>query len=170
MQYYVIEAEVSVVWGKNIVVDRSVTPMRIVHLHLNFVGWLGDELLRSHPVHICTERVADALRSSALTGCEFAELEVGRDKQFRQMSPKLKLPPFRWLQVKGNAEHDDFGLREQTLVVSERALACLRGFPLKEARVWPVSGYEWNPEKRTEQMFAVAKAWADEMARKRGLI
>ena len=169
MQFYVIEPEVAGGWGDHIVVDRSVEPARVEHLHYQFDGWLGDELLTTDPVYICTERVAAALQAGTLSGFRLAEVEVSCSSQFRELHPHRTLPPFRWLQVTGQAERNDFGLREGHLVVSDRALSCLRSFSLTQARVRTVAEFEWDPAKHTEQLFAEAKARMDEMMKQRGL-
>jgi hypothetical protein len=167
MQFYVVEPEVAGGWGDNIIVDRSVEPVRVEHLHYQFEGWLGDELLTTHPVYICTERVAAALQAGGFSGFGFSEVEVSRSSQFEELHPGRRLRPFRWLKVTGEAERDDFGLRGGHLVVSERALSCLRAFSLIHARIRTVGEFEWDPEKHTDQLFAEAKAWADEMRRQR---
>src|SRR3954469_16036308 len=111
MKYYVVEPEVAGRWGDNIVLDHSVEPVRVERLHYQFDGWLGDELLASHPVYICTAQVGTALEAAGLSGFRLSDVEVSRSSQFRELHPGRKLPPFRWLQVRGEAERDDFGLR-----------------------------------------------------------
>ena len=169
MQYYVIKPEVAGGWGEHIVVDRSVDPVQIKHLHYKFDGWLGDELLTTHPVYICTERVAAALQAGKLSGFKLADVEVSRSSQFQEVYPDRTIPPFRWLQVTGAAERDDFGLRAGHLVVSERGLSCLRSFTLSHADVDTVAEFEWDPDKYTEQLFAEARARVEEMKRQKGL-
>jgi hypothetical protein len=169
MQFYVVEPEVAGGWGKNIVVDRSVAPARVEHLHYHFDGWLGDELLTTSPVYICTERVAAALQAGKFSGFQLANVEISRSSQFRELYPHRTLPPFRWLQVTGEAERDDFGLRASRLVMSERALSCLRSFSLNQAAVFTVAEFKWDPAKRTEQLFDEAKSWVEEMKRQRDL-
>lgn len=154
MQFYVIVPEVAGGWGKHMVVDRSVDPMRIEHLHYQFDGWLGDELLTTHPAYICTQRVADALSAARFSGFRLGDVEVTISSRFRELYPRRKLPPFRWLQIKGEPERDDFGLRSWRLVISERALACLRSFSLTQARVYTVAEFEWDPEKYAEKLIA----------------
>ena len=169
MQFHVIEPEVAGGWGDNIAVDRSVEPLRIKHLHYQFDGWLGDDLLTTHPVYICTEQVAAALQAESFSGFELTDVEVSCSSQFRELFPNRKLPSFRWLQITGEAERDDFGLRDKQLVVSERALSCFRSFSLKQARVRTVAEFEWNPGKHTDELFAEARAFAAELRRRREL-
>ncbi len=167
MQFYVIESEVAGGWGDNIVVDRSVDPVRVERLHYQFDGWLGDELLTTHPVYICTARVGAALEAAGFSGFRLADLEISCSSQFKELYPDRTLPSFRWLQVTGSAELDDFGLRTGHLVVSDRALSCLRGFTLAQARVRAVGEFQWDPAKHTEQLFAEAKVWVDQLRRER---
>ena len=169
MPFHVIEPEVAGGWGDNIIVDRSVEPVRVEHLHYQFDGWLGDDLLTTHPVYICTEQVAAALQAGRFSGVELADVEVSRSSQFLELHPSRALPVFRWLKVTGKAERDDFGLRDRHLVVSDRAMSCLNSFSLKQARVYTVAEFAWDPGKHTDQLFADAKRMADELRRQRGL-
>src|SRR5687768_14779041 len=106
MSYYVIEPEVAGGWGERTVADRSVDPVKVLRLHYEFEGWSGDDLLTSHPVFICTERLGGALEAAGLCGFHLADCEVTRSPQFEELHPRLTLPAFRWLQVNGVAERD----------------------------------------------------------------
>ena len=158
MKFYVVEPEVAGGWGDNIKVDRSGNVPKVEHLHYQFEGWSGDELLTTHPCFICTERVAQTFTEKRLSGFQLAEMEVSTSEQFEELYPNKKLPKFYWLQITGAFEENDFGIRENKLVVSEKALECLKSFTLSQAEVFEVSQYEWNSEKRTEQMFERMRA------------
>ncbi|CDX39983.1 conserved hypothetical protein [Mesorhizobium sp. SOD10] len=57
---------------------------------------------------------------------------------FEEMQPDVELPPFVWLKVDGEADHDDFGLAEgHRLVVTERVLDVLRLLGISRALFEP---------------------------------
>jgi hypothetical protein len=136
--FFVLEPEVAGGLGEGTVIsDMSVQPPIVISLHYEFQGWLGDDLLESFPCFIVTSRLADKLRRSEMTGYRLAAVKVSTSDLFREMHPRRKLPPFQWLQPVGEAGVDDFGLssKPHRLVVSKRALECLRGFQLEHCDV-----------------------------------
>jgi hypothetical protein len=135
MKFYVVQPEVAGGWGENIKVDRSGKILRGEHLHYQFDGWLGDELLTTHPCFISSERVALALKGKRFSGFELANVEVTTSEQFKELYPNKILPKFFWLKITGTPERDDFGVLQDNLVVSERALECLKSFTLLHAEV-----------------------------------
>jgi hypothetical protein len=161
--YYIVEPEVAGGWGEATVADRSVNPPLVSKLEYEFHGWLGDDLLRTTPCYIVTERLAIALERSGMTGFSFDDVLITRSEEFEEAesfrpTPR-ELPEFRWLKIHGLAGLDDFGIdntlrqREKTailrrrgpaapswtghyrLVVSERALELLRQFSIRNAVV-----------------------------------
>jgi hypothetical protein len=50
-------------------------PEVVTHLHYEFEGWLGDDLLTTFPEFIVTERLAAALEASKPTGLRLAGVE-----------------------------------------------------------------------------------------------
>jgi hypothetical protein len=126
MKYFTIGPEVAGGWGEHTVADTSVHPPKVSHLHYEFHGWLGDDIVESFPCLVVTQRLADLLPPT-LTGFELAELEVSTSDQFRQLHPGRDLPAFRWLKVYGTAGVDDFGVAEDLrFVVSEAVMNILR--------------------------------------------
>ena len=121
-----IEPEVAGGWGERTVVDTAVHPPRIRHLHYQFDGWLGDEIIESFPCLIVSQRLA-VLFPSTLTGFELAEVEISKSEEFEDLCPGRILPAFRWLKVNGTAGVDDFGVAEDNrFVISQNALETLR--------------------------------------------
>jgi hypothetical protein len=140
MPYFVLEPEVAGGWGEHTVADRSSHPPKVTHLHYEFQGWLGDELLESFPCFIVTQRLANRLRSSQLSGFSLSEAEVSASDKFMERHPGQELPSFEWLQVLGTPGVDDFALSVGArLVVSQTALDMLQEFPLEYCDVasWP---------------------------------
>lgn len=128
MEYFVICPEVSAMGlGSNTIVDQSVHPPKISHLHYDFDVWLGDDLLEAFPCFIVSQRLAEALNKSRLTGYELRDVEISVSDMFRELDPVPELPPFAWLYVTGRPGEDDFGLdHEGRLVVSDTAIRILR--------------------------------------------
>jgi hypothetical protein len=85
-----------------------------------------------------TDRLADALRSSNLTGWELSEALVTRSQLFDDLSPDVKLPRFWWFIPTGTLSQDFSVSSDGSLSVSERALHFLKGFNLDHARVVPL--------------------------------
>ena len=133
MQHYWIEPEVAGGFGANTVLDRTVHPPRVIRLHYDFDGWLGDDLVTTFPVYLVTESLADAIRDCGLGGYEVAETEVTASETFAELYPGKLLPHFLWLKVNGEPGADDFGMSsDHRLVVSERALLCMKKFGVLE--------------------------------------
>ena len=134
MPFYVIEPEVAGGFGEDCVIDHSTSKMRVDKLHYEFDGWLGDELLESTPCYIVTQRMANEIERTKLTGVRFDVAHVTTSVQFKQFHPNLQLPHFLWLKVEGIAGHDDFGIAPGLrLVVSERALDVLKDVGISNA-------------------------------------
>jgi hypothetical protein len=113
MSFHLLRPEVAGGWGPNIQAHRQTHPPVVTHLHYEFEGWLGDDLLTTFPEFIVTERLARALEQSGLTGFGLASMETSHD--FGRTS-----------------------LAE--LVVSQKGLDLLRRFSLKQCEVRPWGG------------------------------
>lgn len=145
MKYFFIMPEVAGAMGDRSIVDRKVHPPLVQKLHYEFEGWMGDVLLDTFPCVVATKEAADALASAAVTGIDYAKVEVSTSELFRHLHPNLHLPPFVWLQIKGKAGKDDFGDYYDTRgerpwtrhVISGRALDIIRSFGLNHAKIEP---------------------------------
>lgn len=108
-------------------------------LSCEFAGWLGDELVGVHPDFVVTGALADALRTSDLTGFELREAIVTKSPEFASDAGAL---PERWerLVPTGSVDTDgdvgqDFAQRDGILLVSERALGLLNDHRIVEAQL-----------------------------------
>lgn len=119
--------------------DKSQEYPDVTELHLVFEGWLGDELVTSHPCYLVTSRLAATLRASGLRGVSFRAVKVSRSDQFEMFHPGRQLPAFEWLRPTGRVNIDaDTGRIQSTsdddflldcrarLYVTQRALEVLR--------------------------------------------
>lgn len=143
MPFYLLRPEVAGGWGPNIQARRDTHPPIVTHMHYEFEGWSGDDLLTTFPEFVVTDRLAAALESSTLTGFRLGSVEVSAGGMWEQMYADRPLPPCRWLQVSGKACQADLGKTALAdLVVSPAALELLRGFTLSACTVqpWALSG------------------------------
>lgn len=136
MRYFILEPEVAGGMGPNTVMSREQHPPVVSHLHYEFDGWLGDDLLETFPCFIATERLANAIRDARLTGIEFRSVEITTSGEFQDFYPDRTLPSFLWLNVVGKAAEDDFGTtKDASLVVSQRTLDVLRAMGFDNCEV-----------------------------------
>ncbi|MEC8011037.1 MAG: hypothetical protein VX185_09760 [Pseudomonadota bacterium] len=125
--YSYIEPEVSGEIGDNTIVDTFVHPPRVLKLHYQFDGWLGDDLLETFPCYIVSSSLAKKIELAQLTGFVLGDVEISKSKQFEELYPKKELPNFYWLKVIGKAGKDDFGISEDyRLIVSSKAINTLQ--------------------------------------------
>jgi hypothetical protein len=138
---WVLCPEVAAELGDNTVMDVSVHPPKVSHLHLRFIGWLGDELLETFPCFLVSSRLARALEEARLSGFSLGDVEVSVSPEFQERQPGCVLPEFRWLKLTGDNRHADFGLSaDLRLEVSSRALEVLRRFNIADTDVEAAEG------------------------------
>ena len=107
--------EVSGGFGPNTIVIKpnpdhhDVTYPRVENLEYVFDGWLGDELITSHPVFIVTKSLADALLNSSLTGFMLSAVITYTSDQFDHFHPGVILPKFLRLMPLGRIEIESDG-------------------------------------------------------------
>ncbi|HHF3152705.1 TPA: hypothetical protein ACVOZG_004675 [Vibrio diabolicus] len=136
MSQYLIEPEVPGSLGENTLANFDLHPPIIEKLHLQFDGWLGDDLLTSFPCFLVTERLATALSSSQLSGYNLEVAEISTSDVFEELYPECTLPRFSWLQVSGTIGKDDFSVtNDGLLLVSERAMVLLQRYQLENSDI-----------------------------------
>jgi len=136
MKFYKIEPEVPGGFGNNAIINYRDHPPRVKKLHIEFDGWLEDDILESFPCYIITERLKKELEKTSISGCEFDEVEISKSNEFKNLFPKTRLPKFVWLKVNGKPGKDDLGLLYPArLVVSGRVLNVLRSFNLNHCDI-----------------------------------
>lgn len=116
--------------------DRTTHPPVVTELHLLLDDWLGDDLLEVYPCHIVTERLAEKLRASQLTGFSIDPMFVTRSEEFLSLPEPPSVPPLYWLRVYGTMV-DDFAVvaNPHALSLSSRALSLIRVFTLNNAEI-----------------------------------
>ena len=97
-------------------------------------SWLGDDLVRVHPLLLVTRSLARALEASGGSGFTVEHVRASGSPFFRIHNPGRTLPEFRALQVYGLAGRDDMGLiPDGSLVVSMRTLENLCRYSMRHA-------------------------------------
>jgi hypothetical protein len=138
MRYYDLEPEAPGGLGNRTVFDRSGPCLKITKLHYELDGWLGDDLLTSHPCFFATRRLADKIALNKLTGITLSDMETSRSITFEILHPRRQLPEFVWLKIDGEPGIDDFGIAGNGhLVISEKALTVLKSFNLNHCDIAP---------------------------------
>jgi hypothetical protein len=138
MKYFEIQPDVAGGLGEHTVMDRSGHRPIVSRLHYEIDGWFGDSLLRTSPCYILTVDGQKALEALGATGITFDSVEVTTSGQFEDFHGDMKLPPFVWMKVDGEAGRDDFWMTEGVqLVVSERALEVLKALGVPGALIEP---------------------------------
>lgn len=139
MTFYFVEPEVAGGFGSRTEIDKTSGKMKVLKLHHEFDGWLGDELLESTPCFIGTERLMNQIKFSRLTGLQFQDVKITTSDQFKDLYPECQLPNFFWFQVVGKPGCEDFGIaKDLRLVVSEKALMVLRLCSINHALITPL--------------------------------
>ena len=137
--FHILEPEVAGGWGPGTDADTTVHPPVVRRLVYQFEGWLGDDLLETFPCFVVTDRLAQAIRASELTGCELGPVEVVKSEFFEELHPGREFPDFHRLYVFGEAGKDDFSIDNQRLRVSGVALAVLGRFDMEHCDVHPAT-------------------------------
>ena len=135
---YVVEPEVSGQLGERTILDNSIHPPIVSHLHFIFYGWLGDDLIGCFPVFLITEKLKELIVIHDLTGYQIKECEVEVSDEFILLQPGVDLPKFYWFQVNGKGSAD-FNIARNQLLISNRAYTFLEQFNLNNAIVQPYS-------------------------------
>ena len=134
MTSFAIEPEVAGGFGNRTIIDTSSGRRKVIKLHYQFDGWLGDALLETTPCYIVSEPLASDIVGQGLTGYEFDDVVISTSDEFSELYPDVVLPAFRWLKIVGIPCEDDFGLTPNlSLVVSERALHVLQSHGISNA-------------------------------------
>lgn len=133
--FHILEPEVAGGWGSGTDADMTVHPPVVRRLVYEFEGWLGDDLLETFPCFVVTDRLAQAIRTSGLTGYELSPVEVVKSEFFEELQLGCKLPGFHRLFVLGVVGKDDFSIDNQRLRVSDAALAVLGRFDMEHCDI-----------------------------------
>jgi hypothetical protein len=123
--FYVVEPESA---GRPLAADAE--PVTV-----SFDTWLGDDLVRAHPLLLATTPLKDALeRLPSARGFEIAPVQAGPSAFYRNHNPGRTLPRFWSIRVHGRPGIDDLGrTRGGEVVASGRVVEILGGFATRHA-------------------------------------
>lgn len=151
MEMFRLEPEVAGEIGENskIKYERGIIN-EVEFLHYEFTGWLGDEILTSHPCFIVSENIVEDILKSNLKGYRFEDIEMSTSDEFKEMYPNRDIPNFKRLIPVGEvivcdekiiqSSGDDFCLEDNVeLVVSYNALEILKRHKIENCEIYPLS-------------------------------
>lgn len=151
MEMFRLEPEVAGEIGENskIKYERGVIN-EVEFLHYDFTGWLGDEIVTSHPCFIVSENIVEDILKSNLKGYIFQDIEMSTSDEFKEMYPNRDIPNFKRLIPVGEvivcdekiiqSSGDDFCLEDNVeLVVSYNALEILKRHKMEYCEICPLS-------------------------------
>ena len=134
-EYFQLEPEVSGELGKKTIMDNSTHPPKIENLEFLFKGWLGDCLIECFPVFLITEKVVQKLTDNKVSGFSLKKAEIRKDHPFDEIHPNLILPKFVWIDINGTAKKSDFGIENNSLIVSRKVLEILKSEGLNHCEI-----------------------------------
>jgi hypothetical protein len=131
---FVIEPHVAGELGSETELDPRTHPPTVEELHYVFDSSESDDIVESFPVFLVSVRLAASIVSSKLTGARLAAAQCS----LREPSDAVS-PAYRWLQIVGRPDLDDFWLMpDHRLGVTQAALNVLRDHRLDYCDVTPV--------------------------------
>ena len=100
-----------------------------------FDTWLGDDLVRAHPLFLVTTPLMRALRAlENPSGFSMARVRIRSSPFFRRYSPKRRLPVFWSIRAGGSPGCADVAVTvDGSLVVSQRVLEIFMEFRVERA-------------------------------------
>ncbi|MCC7530741.1 MAG: hypothetical protein IT342_19615 [Candidatus Melainabacteria bacterium] len=134
MKFYALGTQAVGDFGSNTLRgDFEDRPPKVQRFHLEMDRWPKDDIVEALATYAVTERLANQLKQSSLTGFSLDEVEVTTSEAFeewRHLHAGEVVPQFYWLKVHGKPGVDDFGLIsgpcELPLIVSDRAMNLLK--------------------------------------------
>lgn len=144
MEYFILEPEVAGGIGKKSKILYENSKIKeVLFLDYEFEGWLGDDILTTHPCFIISESLCDIIKVSDLKGYQLQKIDISFSDFFLEVHNKKILPNFiRLLPFPINEVNlinkmllDFYLYKNTTLVVSEKVLNILEKFNLSNANI-----------------------------------
>ena len=73
--------------GERTRLEREPNGPRVAFLDEQFDGWLGDQLITSHPAFAATPTSAQRLEATSLSGFELQDMVTSRGPEFEELYP-----------------------------------------------------------------------------------
>lgn len=144
--FFILDPEVAGGFGDQTdLVQRKDDYPIVTKLEYEFFGWLGDELLTTHPCFIVTNQLKKTMEDFQGTGYSFCDVIISKSEEFLEEFPDTELPQFAWLRIHGIAMSDDVGLGPNaTLVISEELLKKMQNHQLDNCSIKKAPN-RWKP-------------------------
>lgn len=134
MKYYLLKPEVAGEIGNNSnLVYEDGKIKEVPFLEYRFIGWLGDELLTTHPCFIVTKELKKDIVNANLKGMVFGDVSITFSDEFHEAFDIVCLPEFVRIICNKSYENninnlkDDFYTNKyHELIVSEKALRVIK--------------------------------------------
>jgi hypothetical protein len=138
MNYFTLEPEVP--GGLERQADRRPSSPSTPCERVEFVTWLGDDLLETFPHFFVSARLASALDRAALSGYSLSPVMTVVPSGAYPGAAEAPGAKFRQLLVSGIPRTNDFGIAaDGRLVVSGEALQIIRRYQLSHCDIEPAS-------------------------------
>lgn len=146
MKYFIIEPEVAGGLGeKSKILYENGKIKAVKYLDYEFQGWLGDDILTTHPCFIVSKDLSEAIGNSSLCGYKLERISISFSDEFREFQKDCKVPDFvRIIPTYSiddaklfNTLGMDFYLYEKRyLVISETALLIIGQFHITNTTIY----------------------------------
>lgn len=148
MKYFVIEPEVAGGLGeKSEMLYENGKIKDVMYLDYEFQGWLGDDILTTHPCFIISKPLFEVIRDSSLCGYRLDSMNVSFSDEYRELHKDLKVPEFmriipsesiRDTTIINTLSMDFYLYKNRYLVVSETVLQIIRNFHIANCTIYEV--------------------------------
>lgn len=152
MMLYLLEPEVSgghgekTIYGEQKDIQQKGISGKVLFLHYEFDGWLGDEILESTPCFIITENLEQDLSKVFQLDYLIEDCIISTSEEFRELYYNKELPKFSRFKPVGtvlveNENYKDWSghhfclSQKGELVVTEEALSVLKQHSLNYCEI-----------------------------------
>ncbi len=168
MSYHILIPSVYGQFGDATILNSSVHPPDVQHVHLVLDSPPRDDLHTVFPCFFVSGRLGRLISEGGLTGVALADVQAEMNEQYLELHPGDPLPELFWLKVTGQAGASDFGINsDNALVVSDRALSLIRKFQLSECQIYDAQNAP-TQDQITADLWARAKLVAEQLRNKQG--
>jgi hypothetical protein len=117
-KYDKILPEVIVGLGIDTVYDEGLKSIKKLHIQLE--DWLGDDLMKCHPVYIVTENLKNGLQNQSFKGFLFEDMKVTEGEYFEDnFQLDITLPKFYWMRILGKEGDDDLYISTDKFLMAD---------------------------------------------------
>jgi hypothetical protein len=148
MIYFRIEPEVAGGIGKNSKISYEDGKIReVIYLDYEFQGWLGDDILTTHPCFLVSKPLSEAIKNNLLCGYKFENISISISEEFKELHTNCIIPDFVRI-IPNNSvddttlfnvlENDFYFYKKRYLIVSEAALQVIKQFNVANSIIYEI--------------------------------